>query len=97
MLLENNPDYFLARNKNYKLFTIKDIDVLKGVSAKLIIKPEEGQLFEDMDIFKDHLIIYYKVHMKPYILLYSIKTQTIDKIEINKPGEIQPGLNKVYR
>jgi hypothetical protein len=48
-----------------------------------------------MDIFNDYLLIYYKSQLKPYVLLYEFKTQITKHMELDKPGEIQPGLNKV--
>jgi oligopeptidase B len=96
MMLEDDPDYFLAKNRDFKLFTIKDEDIGKGNGVELLVKPDDGQYFEDMDIFKDYLIIYYKKHLKPYVLLYNILTQERNFIEIDKPGEIHPGLNKDF-
>jgi protease II len=62
---------------------------------KLLIKPKSIQYFEDMDIFKDYLVVYMKEKLAPCVLLYNLKTGEIKKFHLEIPGEVQPGLNKV--
>jgi protease II len=93
--LSNSKDYYQSINKDYKLFCIHDKDINKDI-LNLLIAPDNDEYFEDMDIFKDYLIIYLKKSLVPYILLHNIKTGENSRHRIGEPGEVQPCLNKVF-
>jgi oligopeptidase B len=95
MMLKNETDYFLSTNKDYKLFSILDKD-LEGRKIKLLTSPETGEYFEDMDIFKDYLVVYFKKYLSPHLLVHNLKSGENARYKIGEPGEVQPCLNKDF-
>lgn len=94
-MLKDKIDYFLSSNKNYKMFTIHDNELEKR-NIKLLIAPQDNEYFEDMDIFKDYLVVYYKNNgLHPHLLIHNLKTGENSRHKVGDCGEVQPCLNKV--
>ena len=88
----------MSKNEDYKLFVIKDSGISNpSENLKLLIFPEDEEYFEDIDIFKEYVCVYYKKNLQPFILIHDINSGNNTRLELGDGvGELTPGLNKAF-
>lgn len=81
-------------DREFKLYKLKTH--LKKL--ELILSPLEQEYFEDMEIFKNNIIIYLRKALNPSLINFNTITQQKFYIELpHISGEISPGVNRVNR
>ena len=88
----------------FNLYSIKEDDIKSNNNKmnisklKLLLVPEENEFIEDMQVFKENIVLYSKHNMIPTVILYNIATKTTKRYNINnQSGVISPGVNKDFK
>lgn len=55
------------------------------------------EVYEDMDILNDHVVVYLKKTLVPTILVHTISKNENKILSLDEIGEIKPRLNKVIK
>jgi len=98
LIVDSKDDPLMKNNKNYKLFTINEKKIENVANnLELLIFPENNEYFEDMDVFKDHVVVYLKKDLHPHLLIHDVNKKTNTRIKVGEyAGEVSPGLNKAF-
>ena len=102
-----NSRYFIEHNRGYFYLVTNDqapdfkmVRVPEGGSLRQqeeFIPCEEGLCIDEVDMFREHIVIYCRDQGVPSIRVYDIKKGSFHKVEL--PGEvfsIEPGINMDY-
>lgn len=92
------PQSFRVYSVQLKVLQLSSLNSqLKLSSLEVAINPSQDDVFEDMQVFDQNVIVFAKNRMRPLIINYSLNTKKSSRVFVsNLVGEITPGINKVY-